>query len=303
MKKSIVVILGICLILLLCACGSSGQKQLNETDIKNDINDKIKVFEDNTELNMSCSSFTINRRKIEESSDQIWCEVEMSDSSYSMTANCYLKYNHYDVGGWIMDEFSYLDSPKITSTLSKYNEAEQIVRAKFDNYEFLRDDYANENNAFAFLIHEKEEYYTYNGLITISYAIETSIRDSTVNIWWDLFQSPVNSVYYDLDIEGSWYAGSQYDYEIFLDIKSVVQDTAYVEAVVYFDRAQYGEETKHEWQGNTTIYYEEYGGEKHIRLSILIQDDGSTVSTLLIGEDGAYYLRDGRRKAEFTREN
>lgn len=122
----LIILLSICLICVLSACGASEKK---EKDISNDLQLQDPYF---ATYHLNMDSFSISKRQtnLEDKTDYIWCEVTASNDTFSYVAEYELTYVLYN-DGWLLEEYNQISSSVIPASLptQTQDEAKAAVMA------------------------------------------------------------------------------------------------------------------------------------------------------------------------------
>lgn len=188
-----------------------GEKMLDE--IREDLEKSDLIpMEFGTDDDIRIENLELIKRNTTESTDDVYCTLTVNSSSISMKQDYKLTYNHYTIGGWILDEYTatseqtYLplegvDEFKVDGDLSEMfgSEFEYEVTGRDTDLDSLRD-------KIYLSVDISRTLFQASGSMTLDYFYE--------NGNWVLLDCEKSSDYSEnWDIDGSW--GCRYGKSVF----------------------------------------------------------------------------------------
>lgn len=137
LKKYNILIFAISFLLLIGGCGS---KPVSDKQMLDDIpTDFITIRNDNVETEFKLRSFDIEKRKTDDDQDDIYGVISMENDEMEFSASCYLQYNYYDQGGWVLDECRIIDDKYEIKPLedADKNRADNVMAEYYEKYSLV----------------------------------------------------------------------------------------------------------------------------------------------------------------------
>lgn len=305
MKRTKILIIA-CLLLSLVIASGCTHSAPSEKQILADIPDGfLTVSVDGIVQNMSINGIEIEKRQTDKKSDIVYFTLNMSNEDYKLSAYCCFQYGYYNQGGWIVDSCEIVNEQyeliPLKGISQKY--ANETISGYFENYSLDGDGFDGSNAWFTYSISESHKYCSYNGLVDVNYSFYTRINcsddpytfENNVYANWEENVSDLYRMTYDWNIEGDWYGIPKNNYELYLNVSSYNQNTAYVEAVSPHEGNEYslfGD--RMEYNGDVAIDYDYSNlGSPVLKFNFVIRKDGSAYYQIWIYPDYAEMQRDG----------
>lgn len=155
---------------MMCFTGCKG-KLLSENEITESIPENmLYLYIDDKTYAMEMDSFEIEKRKIDEDLDTVYCSVVMKNGLYSVNADCILYYTYYDQGGWILDNWEISNrNVKAVSALPQVETDMEMSRYYFNSYKYVSSDF-DEDYQESYSVYDVSyecDNYSYQGQVTL----------------------------------------------------------------------------------------------------------------------------------------
>ncbi len=299
----------VCLLLCLVMASGCTPSAPSENQILADIPDGfLTVSVDGVVQTMSIDGIEIEKRQTDKKSDMVYFTLNMSNEDYRLSAYCCFRYGYYTQGDWILDSCEIVNEQyeliPLKGISQKY--ADETISGYFKNYFLDGDGFDGSTAWFTYSVSESHKYCSYNGLVDVNYSFYTGINCSDdpytfENYVYANWRENVSALYrttYDWNIEGDWYGIPSNNYELYLNISSYNQNTAYVEAVSPYkgNEYTYGGEYRMEYNGEVEIDYDNSNlGRPVLKFNFVIRKDGSAYYKIWIYPDYAEMQKDGHK--------
>lgn len=305
MKKTKILIIA-CLLLSIVIISGCTHSAPSEKQILADIPDGFLTLNvDGVAQNMSINGIEIDKRKTDEKSDIVYFTLNMSNDDYKLSAYCCFQYGYYNKGGWIIDSCEIVNEQYELIPLNGKSQgyADNTISDYFENYSLDDTGFDGSNTWFTYSVSESHKYCSYSGLIDVNYTFNSGINcsddpyifENEVYGYWKESISYLYNPTYDWKIEGDWYASLDYGYELYLNVSSYSQNTAYVEAVSPNDGDEYRSDgkTRMDYNGKVEIDYDYSNlGSPVLKFNFVIRNDGSANYRIWIYPDYAEMQKD-----------
>lgn len=223
-KMSLVMLELICAIMLI-GCGNA---KVSEEQFNNDLrNDMIHFIYNGDERVLNYDDVEITLRNTEKKEkDEIFFNVKMSDDSFEVQASCYAEYKYYSEGGWVLDNFYFVDRPTSNSFLDFSEDAQMVSFTKPYAGSTLKDSSQDENyQSYLYEYKKDEKYCSYCGEVRICYDYVIDVDDNYIYATWNRMVFDPNIISMDWNVEGIWFcnnvkpsAYSQFPYAVAVSV-------------------------------------------------------------------------------------
>lgn len=303
--KRIKLLLISCLLLSMVIASGCTPSAPSEAQILADIPDSfLTVNVDGVVQEMGINGIEIDKRQTSETSDIVFFTLNMSNEDYELSAYCRFQYGYYNQGGWIVDSCEIVNEQYELIPLKgiSQNYADEAISGYFENYSLDGNGFDGSNAWFTYSVSESHKYCSYTGSVDVNYSFYSSIDcsddpytfENYVYARWAENVADLYGMTYDWNIDGNWYGIPSNDYELYLNISSYNQNTAYVEAVSPYEGNEYRSSgDRMEYNGNVEIVYDYSNmGSPVLKFNFIIRKDGSAYYKIWIYPDYAQMQKD-----------
>ena len=209
MKKKWLVTFVLGSFVMMCFTGCKA-RTLSEKEIAKTIPENLTHLDiDGYTQSMEVDSIEIEKRKIDDGLDTVYCSVITENDSYRATTDCVLYYTLYDQGGWILDNWE-AGNIRVTAIaeLSQEETDMEMSRYYFDSYTYVSTEFEEDNQA-SFTVYDVSfdcDNYSYNGQVTLEcwfdgYSWNKTLNyekgiDWKVNGMWAASQEDISGVHF-----------------------------------------------------------------------------------------------------------
>lgn len=196
MKKSLKVILStlvICLTMIaLTGCG------INSSQIKKDIKDEMLMLKiDNEDVQFEVKKVSIENRKKSENTEEIDCEISLTNDYYNAHVYYKLNYVYFDGNGWMLEDYSSYKDPSIIPVQGVSEEKLDIDLYEYPNRELISKEFDKKTlvEIYEFNVDEKMDYLSYKGVIKVTYTFDKNKWNKDID---------GSGLDFDLNVDGKW---------------------------------------------------------------------------------------------------
>lgn len=245
---------------VLCVClGGCRENPPAEGKIIDDIPENfINLRVNKEEQKMEIADLDIIKRQTNEKDDNVYCVITMDCDDYELVANCYLQYNYYNQGGWILDYAEVQDDLLlIPLTCIPEEQPEEEIKKYYGNYNLINHNFSKEEgmDIYEYYVFDDYENCSFSGVVDVKYIFYYSVENDDglyrVNASWQKRVTEAENFSCQWYVEGTWYAKTpSYKYELYLGILSTYNNEVDIEATNFYDGDPYN------WYTGQLEYYD-----------------------------------------------